>query len=102
MLQDSSNDIKQTVSKSEEKVNDLTSTLNKLNLSDKKTSNRCTHCNKKVGFLGFACKCGGNFCSTHRFYEDHSCVKLDEIKKEGRELILKQNPVVIGSKIDPI
>lgn len=94
MLQDSS---------TEEKL-----TLNKLNLSDKKTSNttntsnRCTYCNKKVGYLGFACKCGGNYCSAHRFYEDHSCVKLEEIKKEGRELILKQNPVVIAEKITPI
>lgn len=31
-----------------------------------KNRNRCFSCNKKVGLLGFDCKCGYVFCSSHR------------------------------------
>ena len=31
-----------------------------------KNRSRCFSCNKKVGLLGFDCKCGYVFCSTHR------------------------------------
>ena len=48
---------------------------------------RCEVCNKKVGLLGFVCKCEHVFCEKHRLREQHSCptlkvkdfVKLDKI-----------------------
>jgi len=34
---------------------------------------RCLMCNKKVGFTGFTCRCGGLFCGAHRSENDHKC-----------------------------
>ena len=34
---------------------------------------KCHLCEKKIKLLGFDCKCGHIFCSTHRLPEDHSC-----------------------------
>jgi len=39
-------------------------------------------CRKKVGLLGFACRCGGVFCATHRLYEDHACPDLGRVIAE--------------------
>merc|ERR1719318_1395017 len=33
----------------------------------KKKKNRCLSCKKKVGLTGFTCRCGGLFCSIHRY-----------------------------------
>jgi hypothetical protein len=33
----------------------------------------CWTCNKKVGYLGFKCKCEYIFCGTHRHFSDHNC-----------------------------
>ena len=33
----------------------------------KKKKNRCLKCNKKVGLTGFPCRCGGLYCSLHRY-----------------------------------
>nr|GMD08497.1 zinc finger A20 and AN1 domain-containing stress-associated protein 7-like [Ipomoea batatas] len=35
--------------------------------------NRCFCCNKKVGLMSFGCRCGGTFCGSHRFPEEHKC-----------------------------
>lgn len=66
----------------------------------KATPNRCLTCRKKVGLLGFACRCGGTFCSLHRFADKHVCDF--DFKKADREQIAKNNPLVIASKIDKI
>lgn len=34
--------------------------------------NRCAACPKKVGLLGFTCRCGGTFCSVHRHADSHA------------------------------
>uniref|UniRef100_A0A0D9X879 AN1-type domain-containing protein n=1 Tax=Leersia perrieri TaxID=77586 RepID=A0A0D9X879_9ORYZ len=34
---------------------------------------RCSSCQRKVGNLGFACRCGGTFCSEHRHGDAHGC-----------------------------
>ena len=36
----------------------------------KAASTRCMTCKKKVGLLGFHCRCGGTFCSLHRSLPD--------------------------------
>ncbi|KAF7014335.1 LOW QUALITY PROTEIN: hypothetical protein CFC21_028345 [Triticum aestivum] len=61
---------------------------------------RCMACKKKVGLLGFACRCGGTFCSLHRYVDGHACVF--DYKKVGREQIAQQNPLVMPSKLDKI
>lgn len=38
-----------------------------------KKKNRCSFCNKKVGFSGIDCRCGSLFCSMHRYPEQHQC-----------------------------
>ncbi|KAL6880159.1 hypothetical protein ACP4OV_011724 [Aristida adscensionis] len=66
----------------------------------KPPSNRCLTCRKKVGLTGFQCRCGGTFCSLHRYTDVHQCTF--DYKKAAREQIAKQNPVVIAEKINKI
>ena len=66
----------------------------------KPPSNRCLSCRKKVGLTGFQCRCGGTFCSMHRYADSHECTF--DYKKAGREQIAKQNPVVMAEKINKI
>ncbi|ESQ29090.1 hypothetical protein EUTSA_v10023731mg [Eutrema salsugineum] len=61
---------------------------------------RCLSCNKKVGLMGFKCKCGSTFCGDHRYPENHDC-EFD-FKGEGRDVIGKANPVVKSKKVERI
>ncbi|KAK2989152.1 hypothetical protein RJ640_027226 [Escallonia rubra] len=63
-------------------------------------ANRCFCCRKKVGVLGFKCKCGRTFCGNHRYPEKHECGV--DFKTIGRSAIAKANPVVKADKIDRI
>lgn len=49
---------------------------------------------------GFPCRCGGIFCSTHRYANEHSCTF--DYREHGAEEIRKNNPQVIGEKIQKI
>ncbi|XP_022159832.1 zinc finger A20 and AN1 domain-containing stress-associated protein 1 [Momordica charantia] len=60
--------------------------------------NRCLSCNKKVGLMGFKCKCGRTFCGTHRYPEKHDCGY--DFKSIGREEIAMANPVVKADKVE--
>ncbi|GJN03607.1 hypothetical protein PR202_ga21071 [Eleusine coracana subsp. coracana] len=66
----------------------------------KAAPNRCGTCRKKVGLLGFACRCGGTFCSVHRYAEKHACDF--DFKTANREQIAKNNPFVVAPKINKI
>ncbi|KAK9103539.1 hypothetical protein Sjap_020793 [Stephania japonica] len=59
--------------------------------------NRCPCCNKKVGLLGFKCKCGSTYCGDHRYPEKHEC--SFDYKKVGRDQLEKANPVVKAAKL---
>ncbi|CAO2206834.1 unnamed protein product [Urochloa humidicola] len=61
---------------------------------------RCASCNKKVGLLGFVCRCGGTFCSVHRYGDKHPCDF--DFKAADREQIAKKNPLVVAPKINKI
>jgi predicted nucleic acid binding AN1-type Zn finger protein len=61
---------------------------------------RCPQCRAKVGLLGYPCRCGLTFCSTHRYASEHNCTF--DYKEDGREQIKKNNPVVVGEKIHKI
>ncbi|KAI3691711.1 hypothetical protein L6452_31513 [Arctium lappa] len=62
--------------------------------------NRCLICNKKVGVIGFKCRCGEMFCGIHRYPEKHDC-EFD-FKRSGKEAIAKATPVVKADKVDRI
>ena len=34
---------------------------------------KCDFCCKKVGLLGFVCKCQNTYCPLHRLPESHKC-----------------------------
>jgi len=66
----------------------------------KKKKNRCVACKKKVGLTGFTCRCGGLFCSIHRYSDKHEC--NFDYKALGAEEISKSNPVVVAEKVSKI
>ncbi|KAL6842453.1 hypothetical protein ACP4OV_027688 [Aristida adscensionis] len=68
--------------------------------TSKSKSNKCASCNKRVGLLGFPCRCGGTFCSLHRYAEKHAC--SFDYKAADREKIAKNNPLVVAAKINKI
>lgn len=68
--------------------------------AETKVANRCLSCRKKVGVMGFKCRCGSTFCGIHRYPEKHEC-EFD-FKAVGKDAIAKANPVVKADKIDRI
>lgn len=63
----------------------------------KNKSSRCLCCKKKMGLLGFACRCGGKFCSMHRYPEEHSCPF--DYKTTGRVALARENPLVVHDRL---
>jgi type IV secretory pathway VirB10-like protein len=61
---------------------------------------RCFSCNKKVGLLGFKCRCDYVFCSMHRYSDKHDC--SFDYKSMNKAALTKANPVVKGSKLEKI
>jgi len=68
--------------------------------SGKTKRNRCTTCSKKVGLTGFPCRCGGLYCSLHRYSDMHGCTF--DYKQLAQDNIRKSNPVVVADKIQKI
>ncbi|XP_037801613.1 zinc finger A20 and AN1 domain-containing stress-associated protein 6-like [Penaeus monodon] len=66
----------------------------------KKKKNKCQMCKKKVGLTGFTCRCGGLFCSVHRYSNEHHCTF--DYREHGAEEIRRNNPVIKGEKIQKI
>merc|ERR1712227_151241 len=66
----------------------------------KKKKNRCLSCKKKVGLTGFTCRCGGLFCSIHRYSDKHDC--NFDYKAMGEKEISEANPVVVAAKLNKI
>ena len=60
--------------------------------------NRCFYCNKKIGILGFACKCEYVFCSSHRHEDDHECTFSHE--ERIKDKLTEQNQKVEASKME--
>ena len=57
-------------------------------------------CYNAIFLVGFECRCGGLFCSLHRYSDKHEC-KFD-YKELGAQEIRKNNPIVVGEKIQKI
>jgi len=68
--------------------------------TQKKKKTKCTKCKTNVGVIGFPCRCGGIFCSVHRYANEHNCTF--DYREHGAEEIRKNNPQVIGEKIQKI
>ncbi|XP_045052409.1 AN1-type zinc finger protein 6 isoform X2 [Desmodus rotundus] len=66
----------------------------------KQKKNRCFLCRKKVGLTGFECRCGNVYCGVHRYSDVHNCSY--NYKADAAEKIRKENPVVVGEKIQKI
>merc|ERR550519_2765718 len=66
----------------------------------RKKKNRCASCKKKLGLTGFTCRCGGLFCSIHRYSDKHQCGF--DYKALGAEEITRSNPVVVAQKVAKI
>lgn len=87
-------------SKSTESVTSDTGSQQDDQKDQKKKKNRCRMCRKKVGLTGFQCRCGGLFCSLHRYSNEHDCTF--DYKELGAQEIRKNNPLVVGDKIQKI
>ena len=60
-------------------------------------TSRCFTCNKKIGLLGFKCKCEFVFCAEHRYSDKHECAF--DYKAQGKELLTRANPVIAPKKV---
>ncbi|KAL6563770.1 switch-activating protein Sap1 [Orobanche gracilis] len=69
------------------------------NLKRPRGVTRCSGsgCRKRVGLMGFQCRCGDVFCSEHRYSDRHDCSY--DYKAAGREAIARENPVVRAMKL---
>lgn len=65
----------------------------------KKSKNRCCkeNCQKKLGLTGFQCRCGGLFCSLHRYANEHQCTF--DYKEMAQNEIRKNMPVVQAERV---
>lgn len=61
---------------------------------------RCWGCKKKVGLLGFECRCGFIFCGTHRYADEHKCT-FDFMALDRADLA-KKNVAVIADKLERV
>ncbi|CAN8325896.1 unnamed protein product [Cochlearia groenlandica] len=64
------------------------------------TKPRCGTCERKVGLLGFNCRCGHVFCGSHRYPEEHSCPF--DYKQSGRVALAKQLPLIRTDKLQKL
>ncbi|KAM7491666.1 hypothetical protein LguiA_034587 [Lonicera macranthoides] len=80
------------------KISELSSSTNNDDLV-KVRRNRCENCKKRVGLIGFGCShCGGLYCGTHRYPEEHSCPF--DFKKAGRADLVQKNPICKVDKLE--
>ncbi|GFU39117.1 zinc finger A20 and AN1 domain-containing stress-associated protein 9 [Nephila pilipes] len=83
-----------------EKEATTSSTANKLKKKSdtaRRNKRKCFVCNKKLGLTAITCRCGGLFCSVHRYDKEHDC--SFDYKSMGAEEIRKNNPLIIAEKI---
>ena len=58
---------------------------------------QCWKCQKKVGYLGFTCRCTYVFCGVHRHFSEHNCDF--DYKTMEREKLRKENPLIAAKKV---
>lgn len=65
-----------------------------------KNKHKCFMCKKKVGLMGFECKCTFVFCAEHRYAEAHKCTH--DHMTEQRDKLSRDNPVIKAEKLNRI
>eukprot|EP00347_Sterkiella_histriomuscorum_P023921 403332926 len=60
----------------------------------------CWTCKKKVGLLGFSCKCDYVFCGKHRYAEEHKC--HFDYHRQHQEKLWIENPLCKNDKFNRI
>jgi hypothetical protein len=55
-------------------------------------------CRKKLGLVGFDCRCGHHYCPDHRFSESHACT-FDYRQEAKKELLKYMSSPIVGPKI---
>ena len=82
-------------------INSVSNGQTKSNLKpEKKKKLRCAMCKKKLGLLGFECKCGKMYCSAHLLAESHNCTY--DFKTEQCERLEKKLVKVVNQKVPVI
>jgi len=61
---------------------------------------RCWSCKRKVGLLGFRCRCDFTFCSKHRYSDQHNC--SFDYKANHKAKLEQQNPQIVKPKVEKI
>ncbi|XP_078481432.1 AN1-type zinc finger protein 4 [Ciona intestinalis] len=62
---------------------------------------RCFLCGKRTGLAtSYTCRCGNNFCASHRYAEAHDCTY--DYKTAGRKILKEANPLVSAPKLPKI
>ncbi|XP_028845350.1 AN1-type zinc finger protein 4 [Denticeps clupeoides] len=70
-------------------------------ISSKKSSKHCFLCGKKTGLAtSYECRCGNNFCASHRYAEIHDCTY--DYKSTGRRFLQETNPLISAPKLPKI
>mmetsp|Transcript_9303 Transcript_9303/g.15847 ORF Transcript_9303/g.15847 Transcript_9303/m.15847 type:complete len:163 (+) Transcript_9303:333-821(+) len=70
----------------------------KVSSSPKQT--RCGVCRKRLGHLGFDCRCGKIFCASHRYFDKHDCDY--DFLSSAKEKLIQENPLVLANKLEKI
>eukprot|EP01017_Pseudomicrothorax_dubius_P012370 TRINITY_DN1506_c0_g3_i4.p1 TRINITY_DN1506_c0_g3~~TRINITY_DN1506_c0_g3_i4.p1 ORF type:complete len:153 (+),score=33.84 TRINITY_DN1506_c0_g3_i4:81-539(+) len=58
---------------------------------------KCSKCARKVGMLGYKCKCEMTYCKLHRLPEEHDC--NFDFQTRDREKLMVANPLVRADKV---
>ncbi|KAF9764209.1 AN1-type zinc finger protein 6 [Nosema granulosis] len=59
---------------------------------------KCTTCKRKLGVVScYTCRCGNNFCTRHRFYDQHDC--SFDYKTQAIEKLKINNPKIVNKRI---
>ncbi|XP_068113706.1 AN1-type zinc finger protein 4 [Hyperolius riggenbachi] len=70
-------------------------------LSKNKEAKHCFLCRRRTNLAtSFECRCGNNFCATHRYAETHNCTY--DYKTAGRRHLKEANPVITAPKLPKI
>ena len=84
----------------EAKAAEVSPALEPLAKPEQKNKFACFQCRRKVGYLGFTCRCEYVFCSEHRYPHEHNC--LVDVKKIQQKVLAKANPKVETEKLDKL
>ena len=61
---------------------------------------RCENCKKKVNLVSFECKCKfETLCINCKLPEHHFCGAIEDFKKKAKEILNKNNPIIIADKL---